>query len=139
MLETAFGGTTKPSVLLLFQPRQVTLANMKNKKNSSSETLEKDIPDTTIVQKLSQKEKKKKKRISKDSSALLLSIANFLELKGFSKTLAAFKSEALIEQVNLIIVYVFMLFCFMFLFFLFLFLHCSNYIVQNFWVNIRFS
>ncbi|OVA07521.1 LisH dimerization motif [Macleaya cordata] len=89
------------SALIAFEPRQIMLAKqqkMKNKK-SSLETLENDLSDKALIQKSSKKDKKKKSS-TKDSSPLLLSIAEFLEHKGFSKTLAAFKSEALIEELD---------------------------------------
>ncbi|XP_026458026.1 nucleolar and coiled-body phosphoprotein 1-like isoform X2 [Papaver somniferum] len=84
--------------LFPFEPRQVTLANMKKTKTSSS--LEKDIPDKTLVSKSTKdnKKNKKNKKKSKDLTPLLLSLADFLERQGYSKTLAAFKSEALPDE-----------------------------------------
>ncbi|RZC56709.1 hypothetical protein C5167_015579 [Papaver somniferum] len=90
--------------LFPFEPRQVTLANMKKTKTSSS--LEKDIPDKTLVSKSTKdnKKNKKNKKKSKDLTPLLLSLADFLERQGYSKTLAAFKSEALPDEEELDVV-----------------------------------
>ncbi|KAI3841329.1 hypothetical protein MKW98_007810 [Papaver atlanticum] len=87
--------------LFPFEPRQVTLANMKKTKTSSS--LEKDIPDKTLVSKSikDNKKNKKNKKKSKNLTPLLLSLADFLERQGYSKTLAAFKSEALPDEEEL--------------------------------------
>ncbi|KAI3869314.1 hypothetical protein MKX03_000719 [Papaver bracteatum] len=84
--------------LFPFEPRQVTLANMKKTKTSSS--LEKDIADKTLVSK-SIKDNKKNKKKTKNLTPLLLSLADFLERQGYSKTLAAFKSEALPDEEEL--------------------------------------
>ncbi|RZC71238.1 hypothetical protein C5167_034417 [Papaver somniferum] len=87
--------------LFPFEPRQVTLANMKKTKTSSS--LEEDIPDKTLVSKLNKdnKKNKKNKKKSKNLTPLLVSLADFLERQGYSKTLAAFKSEALQDEEEL--------------------------------------
>ncbi|MCL7031453.1 hypothetical protein MKW94_005737 [Papaver nudicaule] len=82
-----------PSVSFFpFEPRQVTLANMKKVKTSDN------IPDKT--QKDNKKKDKKNKKKTKNLTPLLVSLADFFERQGYSKTLAVFKSEVLADEVE---------------------------------------
>ncbi|KAJ4958796.1 hypothetical protein NE237_025907 [Protea cynaroides] len=94
---TKLEGSTK-SAVIAFEPRQVTLAKQNMAKKLSSETLANDSKDKTLTieQKL-RKSKKKKSMNSSDRAVFFHSIAAYLDLNGFSKTLYAFRSEALSE------------------------------------------
>ncbi|XP_010276716.1 PREDICTED: suppressor protein SRP40-like [Nelumbo nucifera] len=96
MLSTLEGNSI--SALIAFQPRQVALARQNMKNKATSEILENDSTEKTLTLKTEQKKKKKQKSMDSSQRALLLhSISAYLDRNGFSKTLKAFRSEALRE------------------------------------------
>lgn len=88
-----------PAALISLQPRQVMLEMQKmmkkEKKNYASETLENGSNAKTL-EPIQEKEKKKNKsrELSRLKALVLQSVASYLDVNGFSKTLSALRSEA---------------------------------------------